>query len=410
MANRIKQAYKKVISFLEPPKIFKSKDRKDFFTQNGHLLEIPDNIKSIQEAITVMHRNGSYYHELGFNSGKQGINYDHISNMVQMQSEKWYASLISQFSCLKEKVALSLKEKQKKLEKKEEDLKSFVQDLKHLKTKKSWNPKDFSWVEGLLYIIVSFVLILADIPLSIDFTVQAFDMVFGAKALLLSFGIAFLAIYFKYLYDKYMLTEKEKLRSQFLRESIPGVKNEHQVKKQDIQWIRFTWYLRLSVELVIGISIIVLVYSLAQIRLEGFQNLDGAISLERKNYWNQFEMVLILVTILFPVIGGVTLSIGVKKFQNIYSLRRLLKQVKEKEQIVKNQEDKLAEFTGNEKQYDMNLEWLNDTDIKTKYRAYLQSCYMEGYKNGMEEEPANGGLFDLAYRLRDRSIRVNNRK
>jgi len=113
--------------------------------------------------------------------------------------------------------------------------------------------------------------------------------------------------------------------------------------------------------------------------------------------------IFILITLLFPVIGGVCLSLGIG---NIHNRRELAYTEKHHAARSKEYLDALAEFkkvAENKNICEENLERCNSTFVKD-FTGFFFCCYLHGYERGVVEPDKSLDFYERVQKLRDRLI------
>lgn len=311
-----------------------------------------------------------------------------------------------------------------------ESQKSYQEELQQAYR---WNYKRFSRPMGLFYITISLLLILADMPLSMQLTAEGFDLTPGSfQAIVLSIGIVLVTIFIKVYYDEYFGRPLEKSVTQFKRKNLPGLQPptdssdhkdnsiQHDNSKQkdypdsDLTWIRRVWAWRLIVKTGILFAIIGTFTVLGYFRFKVFREawLDQGIATETAAekaaefdaaFGTPALISFILVTLLFPIVGGVFASLGLDRIQNARQLKRSRAKVQTYARTREKALGQLMKANHTKENYDSYMTWCKKEqgDFIPNYTKYFFSCYLHGYEKGAREHLPDD-LFDFAQQFRSR--------
>ena len=116
------------------------------------------------------------------------------------------------------------------------------------------------------------------------------------------------------------------------------------------------------------------------------------------------KTTFILITILFPVIGGVCLSLGLGVFHNRAEVGD-----SEKYFEARNQEylKALGEFTEVAKNKEINenyLQRVSKNDFVNEFTNFFYHCYQHGYERGVVEPDKTLDIYERVQKLRDRLV------
>lgn len=221
---------------------------------------------------------------------------------------------------------------------------------KHLETKTYYYnnyPRTYSKGLGVFYLIMATCLIFADVPLAYALTVNGFNLTVGSGwNIFLVIGIALCAVYIKIYYDDYIATSLGSYTLQF--KNIPGVtddfsnnQEQNEIEKlnyhRTVKSVKKEYWIKFAIKSIILLLSLCTIWKLGEFR---FINLDDG---ERKgllkyiewmtsNGWNITADIYADVintaistfrylTLLFPIIGGVCLSLALTNFQNCHRFK-----------------------------------------------------------------------------------------
>jgi len=396
------------------------------------------------EIVDKITSHGSIFAEIGFNEGRRGLISNSLPAIAQNHADRWQSYLVNIFEGLKK-----AEEKHRdSVEQQLEDLKPIrASNAKHKKVIEDcyqWNYKSFSLFLGIFYLGVSFALMGSDFYLSLQLTAQGFEIPYdhtnffsaiNMQAIFLALGIAFCTVYIKNFYDEYFAFSIEKQVMQFRRKSIPWVENDLENPEKNRTTMRGVWYLRLVFKTIILFVIFGTLIGLGILRYETFAQSGKAIIITEgvqisgetdttllnkinnntantnqnntANISSNQHISFILLTILFPLVGGICMSLGLDKIQN-YRLRNKVN--KEDETLLKKNLVLTNDFKNSIKElekYNGILKWCGIKEFKTEYTQYFLSCYTHGFHDGILAAEIKD-VFSHAEKLRNQHLMYRN--
>jgi len=277
---------------------------------------------------------------------------------------------------------------------------------------------------GVVYIIVAILLIIADIPLSVKLTKEGFVLKEWWEVIAMSLGIALCTVYVKIYYDEFIAHPIEKSVTQFKPKNLPGVDQN----EQELKSIKTTWLVRFSVKTFILLFSLVTIMALGIFRFQFFEgqvkrsfnatnttNTTGGLTYNTPSgsgnnlYTDYFDWktktAFILITILFPVIGGVCASLGADKIQNYRELKQTDKNCALKQQVYLNSLKDLNEVEKRLKNCANYLKWCSEEgNFIIEYTSFFISHYVHGYERGIIKANLGKDLFNKAEELRKKLI------
>lgn len=324
-------------------------------------------------------------------------------------------------------------------------------------TRKELYPRNYSKWLAYFYIIIALLLIVADVPLALKLTQYGFNLytdfgdhsvdhfftlqegcesngenLFGHiwlvfannwEVFILAFGIALCTVYFKIFYDDFIGYPVDKAARQFkiILNRFEGF------SKEDMNAIRWKYYARLAVK--VGILLLTLgtIVYLGMFRAENSAAMDSTttvISESERIFLEQLggtapepqtvkdplllerlsKTCFILITILFPVVGGICLSLGIGNFQN----RREMEESGSYYEARHNEYlEALGEYTEvakNKEICEKSLEQVTKDGFSEEYTDFFYFCYQHGYERGVVEPDKSLDIYERAQKLRDRLV------
>lgn len=311
------------------------------------------------------------------------------------------------------------------------------------------NPRNFSAFLAILYLTIAILLIFADIPLALKLTQTGFDLDSGAVAIkylfvspwkvfqenwevfVLAFGVALCTIYIKIYYDEFLGKPLAKSITQFKELKKEGVLEEEIKKVKQIHFGRVIFktmilFLAIGTIFMLGLfrfETIEYKNQLDQItQKESFES-DLKILLDEQTEPKQdanvqvthlnndnlrkriTQITFILITLLFPIVGGICASIGLNLWHNRRELK-ISKKLLEKsklDHLVANRGFKNSKKTMENKKH--ILEWAKGRDFILHCTKLFLNYYNHGYQRGlMEPIDINNDkdMFDRAEELRNK--------
>lgn len=274
------------------------------------------------------------------------------------------------------------------------------------------NNKEFSTSRKWMYLIFGFILLVADIPLSInivgvlgltkmkssdevastngellgssDIIVTSQPIFFEGlwhwiitnwESILFAFGIAFSTILIKILYDEYIYTKLGK-----------WIRDLEEFSEKDRRKVSIERYIKLVINILILAGLITMLFSLGEVRNEavtlksaltnGEQLSNEDIRLKNIRFWS-----FVLVTLVIPTISGICLSIGFTITDNINAFKRSIKQLKENEDQLSEMVKEETELSVKKSQLEVFLdEWAK---VNEKIEA-ISKRFINGYNHGFK--------------------------
>lgn len=284
--------------------------------------------------------------------------------------------------------------------------------------------KLFSKELGYFYLVASILLLLADIPLALQVTAQGFRLTTLFSQWALAIGITMCAVYVKLYWDMYMGSQLDKISKPI--QSRPGFwKNEHNrgdenyagddyddlrekhiskgLKVNNLRWVIHTLLFIITVSTVVVLNIFRYHFLATVSRSKLFQEIILYSGGTAK--WS-----FILVGTLFPIIGGILMSVGLNKIQNASVRKKFaeeLRRLREKLEEIHKEKLKVEE---QKKNLETKRSWLEGDNGKNidKAKEFFIACYLYGYEHGISYANKSLDLFDKVYRQFKKTISLEN--
>lgn len=297
---------------------------------------------------------------------------------------------------------------------------SAKEHLEEMTDKYHTEPKKFSKLLFRTYIFIAIFLIFADLPLAKMLTENGFNMVRDSwYALILTFGIAFFVIYIKIYYDEYVATPLGHFVKQFKK--IPGLRRKKTQPTQDsggaenvntpdtskdkdeLFWVKIEYWVKFAVKTSILLLVLYTIFILGEFRFQNISNTERDALLKYVNWMKEntgadpkiltthaleiTKLAFRLITLVFPVIGGICLSLAMANLQNIKRLERAKAEYKEHQDLYTNA---LEEFSNADKSHadfkgihDRWTEEGDDIHIE-RFSNVFTAFYLRGYEHGIQ--------------------------
>jgi hypothetical protein len=271
--------------------------------------------------------------------------------------------------------------------------------------------KDFAVFIGILYILFSIGFLIADVPLSRLVVQQGFEIKSNIDAWLLTIGITLVGVYFKIWWDEYVNPGVEKIVTKNRKKNLEGFETiPEKDLEQGIKTVKRARYgrglLKAAILLTALFSIGILgyfryiVYIYTEFTLQSKPIPDALASFSAVSGF-------ILISILFPFLGGICLSIGTDKVQNWKERRSAKRQLRnrEKEYLIalKAKEDAQKELNASVE----CLEWSKDKTFVEDRKDLFTSRYNSGYNIGLTQINLEMDILTKAENVRKRMLGRN---
>jgi hypothetical protein len=292
---------------------------------------------------------------------------------------------------------------------------SQKQYASELKDRYRRNYKEFSRSMGWIYLIAAILLVAADYPLALKLTRDGFQLVEWWATPLMSVGLALCTLYIKIYYDEFVGSAVEHSVTRFT--GLAGIGERSDISKVKRSW----WGKSLIKTLILGLSLGTII-TLGFFRFQVYEPvLKAAVSdpSDYSNYVNSLtKAAFIMITLLFPLIGGVCASLGFDRLQNNREDRTIDEKSKKKEETKLRASNDLEDAKKRRRVCLSYLKWcgknvddlvngnFDDTnsDFVDDYTLYFLSCYTHGYERGMTLNNLEKDTFTKADEFRKRII------
>ncbi len=339
MKTIINNALRRVISWLQPSKSTVQPEAQTAFRFQSVADQTMDGESTIeQNSRRLISEKERSFWEMGNHDGQLGLSKEKATPQARLSAELVTLEIVAEFvgQVNKHKVDLEIRENAFALHKTEHDkVHHYLAGLKEAYQK---DPRKFSLFLGLVYLFFAVFLILADIPLALQLTLEGFNLeesgsisdslffypllIFAMnwEVFLLSIGIAFCTIYIKIYWDEYMACPMEHKVTQFKDLYKIEAGEEKQVKQ--VARRRF-W-----------VKTLVLGFTLLTILILGVFRYQTKMVVLEEELPTMGLYLFIAITLLFPIIGGICASLGLNHFGNYRDLRQAQKMARDAESML----------------------------------------------------------------------------
>ncbi len=372
------------------------------------------NLRDKQKILNEIADDGKDIQIIGIIDGYRGQNPGRMNRIVGNVAALWQSFIESTFTHELE-IANSKREKikshYKNLKKRRRRLRKHQ---KAINSHYNLNSKNYSLILGLVYVTISILLIKADFPLSIDVVQQGFGIEKDKDSFDLALGIVLITIYFKIFYDEYLGTSILKTLLNGKRENILGEGNN--ADDAEISEAKRIKRRRLIAKVSILTLLVVTLYYMGEFRSDymGIDPNDGSKSAvaNKPAYYEIMKStttkhLFILLSIMFPVIGGICASIGVNMLQNKFDRIRIWTHLLILQRRIAHAKNHLSVARGIVKTCQNNVKWVSpEGNFTEDCTAYFFSYYLHGYEWGMRIQMPDE-FYEVAEHARTHEAKIN---
>jgi hypothetical protein len=321
----------------DPAKGMGSLDSDDPYNQyNSHVSQLNDVVVKLglHQRISAGHK---CMYEMGRLDAALGVSIDNMADIAKAKAQEIFRHIDVM---IKGRIAAKQADMETKKRIMEDDDLDRQQERAHfvyVKYQYRFFPRSHSWLLGLFYMIVAIALIIADIPLALKLIQEGFNLsgtgtgpqgfpylfkgdfwsilALNWETVTTAMGIALCTVYIKIYYDDFvaapyanqMMTFKRFVEDNNLNNEVLGQEGMHRNIKREYRGKRL-WKTGLAIFTLLAIL------SLALFRL---QTAGKSGEFDRTFV---SDAAFVMITLLFPVIGGICLSHGFANWQNMVRL------------------------------------------------------------------------------------------
>ncbi|GAB5398812.1 MAG: hypothetical protein Aureis2KO_03970 [Aureisphaera sp.] len=368
-----------------------------FFTKTYTIEAVDEDMeasKTLKKMLSEIAQLGEYFRKVGDIDGQYGVEEKSMLDIVRNAALRTRAYIETIFSGQRDGVLSKLESKNAILEYSKSDFERNDRNLTKIQKAQQWRPNSYSRPLGWIYTMAGLALIIADLILSVQITQQGFELETGVEKWGMALGIAICTIYVKIYFDMYILPSLERSITAFKRENLPGV--EDNVK--ELKRVFMVWKYRF------GFNTFLLILCLSTIVVLGlfrFHHFIYSIKTGASLFGWETKWAFILVSLLFPLIGGICSAFGIYKFSNAATLSKAKARFEESKQKFNNAQQEVSLISQRLKNYGSYVSWcsLEGTFIKEN-TDFFYACYRHGYEYGFQKQTAELDLFDRAREMR----------
>ncbi len=396
-------------------------------------LQLPERMEDAYQNIQkYVHQKEQKFREIGVSDGKLNVHNDVIEEFAEVHAFHLVEQVETVLNCLK--IPLSSEKDANLINldylKARKDV--LTESQKELDQEYAHNPKTFSKVQAILYRFLGFFLIVADIPLSFklagyfglgnvnadlnkDGIIKYFFLEnFGV--LILSLGLACIPFYIKVLFDDYINVKFGMIAQEKL--GIVGDKKWQDNEKM-VNELKKEYKRKLAVKLLFLCIILITVLFLGFFRHFSYLRSKGM----TPEWPSPFSadgiglITFVLITLLFPILGGVFLSYGIFYANRIKHKDGVKKELQVLVDSEKEKQHEVSAIIAKIKILDNQLtNWeqsdLHDKkDIVKKHQELFVKMYEAGFYLGVNSMAISAFQKAAKARQRERAKKIEtNRK
>lgn len=398
---------------------------------------------------------GNLYWDRGREDGKFGQNKTNLTEIAHIDAEFIKDDISSSYKARVDELESEVKIKKKIYEDAQEDYENSKTFYEKAFKEFRRNPRYFSKGLATLYLIIAVLLIFADIPLALKLTQQGFDLDLGQnfqirqlfespfrvfqenwEVFVLAFGVALCTIFIKIIYDEFVERPLEKIVTQF--KNLDGIDAN---SEEEIIIIKQERRKRVKIKASILTLTIVTIISLGVFRYltiehqNRLEELSLSDQLSNENFLSPIDqqyadttnqnsatdpnaigsenettrkiitgITFILITLLFPTIGGACFSIGLNYWGNRKELKMAEKLSETSKKAFLSASKDLEETIKKLSNWQGALNWCNTDNFIDHIKRLFLNYYDHGYQRGMltpETIIINKDLFTRAEEFRN---------
>jgi hypothetical protein len=363
-----------------------------------------------------MTRIGERFRAAGEQDGLIGQRNYAIAEIVRTRVLQIQSYLASTFGGELDRAEVDVKIREEALQRSQREYDSQKDYEADLKRRYRNNFKEFSRGLGWIYVIAALVLVAADYPLALKLTKDGFQLTEWWSTPLMSLGLALSTLYIKIFYDEFVGSSAEQSVRRFA--DLPGISGD------DITKVKRSWWSKSFIKtaiLVLSLSTIVVLgffrFQVYEPTLKDFFKGPGQNPDDYGNYVNSLTKgAFILITLLFPLIGGVCASLGFDRLQNNKENRKVANRSAVMEAALLRASKDLEAAKRRRKVCESYIEWCETggdarprdsrsvDDVQSRfvrnYTGYFIACYTHGYERGLARNDQGKDVFAKAFDFR----------
>lgn len=386
---------------------------KETFTINtvNQDLEAAETLKTILSEIA---ESGEYFRKIGDVDGQYGVEEKSMHSIVRNAALRTRAYIETIFLGQRDGVKSELEAKQVLLDYAKKDFENEDANLEREIKAKQWKPKSYFLFLGFLYVLIGVGLIYADVVISLKTGADIFELNDRYEELGMAIGIALCTIYIKIYFDLYFLPSIEKSVTTFKKENLPGCSDDI----EEIKKIKRVWNYRLIFHTLLFILCIttIVFLGISRFNLIEPEIIKDLIELEtikskdeyKRNIYNILSFIL--VSLLFPLIGGICTAIGIHKIGNSIIIRKAKSQFNKSKERYNEAQKEVSLLNKRLNNYESYVSWCSvEGTFIADNTDFFYACYNHGYDYGFQKQTAQLDLYERAKQMRKQFAARNSR-
>jgi hypothetical protein len=381
--------------------------------------------ENAENAFSIIGSFGEYYRELGFKNGILfGAKQQSIMTILRNAASRIRAFIELNFFFNRiEAIQSKLEQAQFLRAQAEHELTLNNDYYRKVEKAMRWRPNAFSLSLSLLYVFSGLILIAADVAISISTIRDGFDIVNIVEIILMAMGIAFSTIYIKIYFDLYILPSIERSVTMFKADNLPGINS---TEKKEKNTVKFIWGLRSLFNTALFIFCIYSFFLVANFRFENYKrdslekvteksrNLSTLFEEENTskpdNTKAKQELSIFLdlgkdpyvyLSLLFPLVGGICMAMGINKGRNFHILRKARKKFDRAKTLLSNLKEEEILYSEQLKNFQHYAKWCEEGGrFIDDVSDYFHANYIHGYQYGFQKRTKDLDLFKRTKELR----------
>jgi hypothetical protein len=367
----------------------------------------------------IVHELSLKYWEKGCQDALRGQRRAKIDDLAQAETDQLCQQINSEYKARADRLEHACQTNQDIWEQEKKHFLSRHSHLQALETALSADPRQISLMLAIGYLSIAILLIVADIPLALNLTQQGFDLdlsptdegaisqffsdpwlVFRAnwEVFILTGGVALCSVYIKIFCDRYLIE----------RPNIDAPASAAQRSSPSRLFFSRVFYFTISTFVAMGIFRVLSHEALEIAKAQSDEReLPAGFVLSHFPFLHPIitGLTFIFITLLFPLIGGICLSLGLNQIHNYKALKRARCWQESAEKNYKDASEALDQSREKKTNLDGMRNWVQDEKFSTTTAKLLRESYLHGYERGwMDTMSKSFDIVQFAARLRTYSV------
>jgi len=347
---------------------------------------IPENLKKILLEIENM---GDRLRKFGESDGPYQMKYKTIKTITGNTAERVSKYIETIFKGISESIKSESEVKKEEESRINKDLDISKKYLEELKKDKHWRPKNYLLWEAILFSVFGLALLMGDVVLSLSGTKEAFLLQDWEKWAM-SIGITACTIYIKVYYDEHILPAIERSVTMFNPENLKGIKDD-----SSKPFLIKIWKNRFIFKTALLVVVIGSIYLLGELRFQVISDINPSIS-----KYGFSRPTFVLLSALFPIIGGVCMAMAIKKIRSYGILRKARDEEEEIRLRLYEVQKELSVHEQDLENCATYIDWSANDKFIENLTQFLFACYMHGYEYAFRKHNAQLDILEKAKEIR----------